>query len=248
MVGIRLENASASYFIHASRKPVVNGAQSVGAEIRSRGRFIEICALQNISLTMEPSDRVGLVGINGSGKSTLLKILARCLSVQSGTVQIEGSVCPQFSLSSGMHATLSGRANASLKCLYHGVSIRNIPERLESIKELSGLGEYFELPIRSYSAGMRSRLAMSLMSIMSGDIIIMDEWISAADATVNKTANELQTKLLSSASILVAASHSERVLRDWTDRLIWLEHGEILEDGPIDHVLKNYQDYVKKST
>ena len=191
--------------------------------------------------------RIALVGLNGSGKTTLLKILAKCLAVQSGTVEIEGSICPQFSLLSGMRATLSGRSNATLKCLYQGVSMRKIPERVEAIKELSGLGEYFELPIKTYSAGMRSRLAMSLMSIMSGDIVIMDEWIGAADATVNEIANKLQTRLLNSAQILIIASHSTQVLRDWTDRLIWLDHGKIMDDGSIEPVIKAYQKYVTKA-
>ena len=247
MVGIRLDNVSVSYFIHGSRKSNTAGDLSIGAEIRSKGRFLEIRALQNISITMNPGDRVGLVGINGSGKSTLLKVCARCLSAQSGTVEIEGSICPQFSLASGMRPTLSGRGNAILKCLYHGVSLRQIPERTEAIKELSGLGEYFELPMKTYSAGMRSRLTMSLMIIMSGDIVILDEWISVADASIHEVANKLQSNLLHSASILVAASHSQKVLREWTDRLIWLNNSEVMEDGPIEPVMKAYQKFVKES-
>lgn len=246
MVSIHLKDVSANYLVYgASSKTKSVGVQTVGAEIRSKGRFLEIQALKGISLDLKKGDKVGLVGINGSGKSTLLKVLAKCLSISSGTIEIEGSLCPQFSLASGMRQPLSGRGNSVLKCLYHGVPMRKINQHVEQIKELAGLGEYFEMPVRTYSAGMRSRLAMSLMSIMSGDIVIMDEWISAADATINEIASKLQTNLLSSAEILVMASHSERVLKDWTDRVIWLDHGKIMEDGPIDDVLKSYREFVR---
>ena len=246
MVAIRLNNVSASYFIRASSRSSASKKQTVGAEIAKKGGFLEIRALQDILFSVVPGERIGLVGINGSGKSTLLKVLAKSLSIQSGEMEIEGSICPQFSLASGMRPTLSGRSNTTLKCLYHGVSLRNIPKKVEEMKQLSQLGEYFELPMRTYSSGMRSRLAMSLLSLLSGDIVVMDEWISTADASVSEIVNNLQTKIIDSASILVTASHSEKVLKSWTNRIIWLDRGKILADGPIDDVFKDYQQFIRK--
>lgn len=243
---IEIENASVSYFLRkssASEKAVERG--KVGAAILARKRYLEITALRDISISLRSGMRVGLIGINGSGKSTLLKACAGALSAQSGKIEIQGRVSPQFALGSGLRPELSGRRNAELKCLYMGIPHRSIAARIEEVKELSGLGGYFELPVHSYSAGMRSRLIMSLMRLMKGDILVMDEWISAADASINKTVSRLQTDLIQSSSILVLASHTERILRDWTETLVWLEQGEIKAVGPVDDVYKEYTDWLK---
>ncbi|WP_295808081.1 ATP-binding cassette domain-containing protein [uncultured Nitratireductor sp.] len=242
---IEIENASVSYFMRkvgTSDKASEKG--SVGAQIVVGKRYLEIAALRNISLSLKTGDRVGLIGINGSGKSTLLKVCAGALAIQSGSIEIKGMVSPQFALGSGIKPNLSGRRNTELKCLYMGTPQSKIAAATEEVKELSGLGGYFELPIRSYSAGMRSRLVMSLMRLVRGDILIMDEWISAADASVNKTVSKLQSDLIESSSILIMASHSQRILEDWTTTLLWLDRGEIKAMGPVADVYADYKKWM----
>jgi ABC-type polysaccharide/polyol phosphate transport system ATPase subunit len=246
MASIDITNASVSYFLRAkgdAKKGFERGA--VGAQIIVRQRYLEIAALKNISLNIAHGERVGLIGLNGSGKSTLLKLCAGALATQSGSIEIEGRVSPQFSLGAGIKSPLTGRRNAELKCLYMGTPQRQIAARVDEIKELSGLGGYFELPVSSYSAGMRSRLVMSLMKLVRADILVMDEWIGAADATVNKTVGVLQSDLIKSASILVLASHSQRVLKEWTTTLVWLEQGEIRAKGPVDDVYAEYSAWME---
>lgn len=243
---VEIKDASISYFM---RKP--NNAEkasekgNVGAQILVGKRYLEIAALKNISLSLKSGDRVGLIGINGSGKSTLLKLCAGALAIQSGSINIHGRVSPQFALGSGIKPTLSGRRNAELKCLYLGIPQSKIPGYVEEVKELSGLGGYFELPVRSYSAGMRSRLVMSLMRLVRGDILVMDEWISAADATVNTTVSQLQTELIESSSILIMASHSQRILEEWTSTLIWLDSGQVKALGPVKQIHTEYRKWMK---
>jgi ABC-type polysaccharide/polyol phosphate transport system ATPase subunit len=249
MASIDIKNASVSYFLRkrggSAEKKLSRG--SVGASIVVGKRYLEINALRNVSLSLKTGDRVGLVGINGSGKSTLLKLCSGALAVQSGSIDISGRVSPQFALGSGIKPNLTGRRNAELKCLYMGTSQRTIQSRVEEVKELSELGGYFELPVHTYSAGMKSRLVMSLMNLVHADILIMDEWINAADASVNKTVNALQSRLIESASILVMASHSQRVLRDWTDSLVWLDQGEIKGYGPFKEVYREYKYWTEKT-
>ncbi|MCD7061410.1 ABC transporter ATP-binding protein [Pelagibacterium xiamenense] len=243
---IEIENASVSYFMRKtgnSEKASEQGA--VGAQILVGKRYLEITALRNISLSLKTGDRVGLIGINGSGKSTLLKVCAGALAVQSGSITIEGRISPQFALGSGIKPDLSGRRNAELKCLYMGTPQSKIAGHVEEVKELSGLGGYFELPVRSYSAGMRSRLVMSLMRLVRGDILVMDEWISAADASVNKTVSKLQSELIASSSILVMASHSQRILEDWTETLLWLDRGEVKAMGPVSEIYAEYKKWME---
>jgi ABC-2 type transport system ATP-binding protein/lipopolysaccharide transport system ATP-binding protein len=117
---------------------------------------------------------------------------------------------------------------------------------VKEVKELSGLGGYFELPVHTYSAGMKSRLVMSLMRLVRGDILVMDEWISAADASVNETANRLQAELITSTSILLIASHSRPILEEWTNRLVWLDRGEVRAVGGVAEVLKEYHAWAAK--
>ena len=248
MSSIEIKNASVSYFLrHAgnrkgkSKKRRKLERNAVGGQIIERARYLEIAALKDINLSFKEGDRVGLIGVNGSGKSTLLKLCSGALSVQSGSIEIEGRVSAQFSLGAGVIRALSGRRNVELKCLYMGTPQRTIQDRVEEVKELSGLGGYFELPVSTYSAGMRSRLVMSMIRLVRADILIMDEWIGAADDTVNKTVGKLQRDLIESASLLILASHSERVLKQWVKTLIWLDAGEIKAYGPIDEVYAEYR-------
>ena len=242
MAKIKIENVSVNYFLRKRgdvKKMVERGA--VGAEVIVGKWFLEVAALKQVSVSIRDGDRVGLVGINGSGKSTLLKLCAGALGHQSGRVTIEGKVSPQFKLGAGLQNKLSGRQNAELKCLYMGAPQRSLRRLVEEVKEISGLGGYFELPLHSYSAGMRSRLVMSLLRLVRGDILIMDEWINAVDPSLHATVGGLQAQLIERTRILLLASHSRRVLEEWVERLIWLDNGRIRADGPIREVYAEYQ-------
>jgi ABC-type polysaccharide/polyol phosphate transport system ATPase subunit len=243
MASIDIENAFVSYYlrkrVEAKAADLKRG--SVGAPIVSSGSHVEIQALRDVSLHFKDGDRVGLVGLNGSGKSTLLQLCAGALSAQKGTIRVDGKVSPQFSLGAGIKRTLSGRRNAELKCLYMGTPQRQIAARVEEIKELSGLGGFFELPVSSYSAGMRSRLVMSLIRLVKGDILVMDEWIGTADGTVNKAVGQLRRELLESSSLLIMASHAERVLKEWVTTLVWLDAGEVRAVGSVDEIYPEYR-------
>lgn len=242
MASIEIRNASVSYFMRNTggrRARLERG--SVGAPIVAKGRYLEIAALREINLSLRDGDRVGLIGLNGSGKSTLLKLCAGALATQSGSVSVEGKVSPQFSLGAGIRGALTGRRNTELKCLYMGTPQRSIPARVEEIRKLCGLGGYFELPVSSYSAGMRSRLIMSMLKLVRPEILIMDEWIGAADATVNKTLSGLKKELIEASSILLLASHSRQVLGEWTNSLLWLDQGQVMAHGPVDEVYSAFQ-------
>lgn len=247
MSSIEIKDASVSYFLrHKGEKNRSLERGAVGGQIIVRPRYLEIAALKDVSLSLKEGDRVGLIGLNGSGKSTLLRLCSGALSVNSGTVEIEGRVSAQFSLGAGIRPTLSGRRNTELKCLYMGTPQRSIAERVEDVKALSQLGGYFELPVSSYSAGMRSRLVMSMIRLVRPDILIMDEWIGAADGSVNKIVGRLQRDLLESASMVILASHSERVIKDWATSVVWLDGGKIEAVGPVDEIYPEFQKFMAK--
>lgn len=243
-----MKDVSVSYFLRKggdSSKATERG--SVGAQVLIGKRYLEITALRNITLSIREGDRIGLVGTNGSGKSTLLKLCAGALSVQSGTIEVVGKVSPQFSLGSGLKQNLSGRQNTALKCLYMGVPQRDVSRYVEEVKELSGLGGYFELPIQSYSAGMKSRFVMSLLRLVRGEILIMDEWVNAADPSLGAAVGGLQEQLIKRAKILLLASHSRRILEEWVDKLVWLDRGELRAVGSVSDVITEYQEWLAAS-
>lgn len=246
MVGIRLKDVCVSYFLRKQNKTAEKiGESVVGAQILVGRKYIEIPALRSVNLEFREGDRIGLVGVNGSGKSTLLKLCSAAVSAQSGKVEIEGRVSPQFSLGAGLKGALTGRQNTELKCLYLGIPQGRITDYTNEIKDLSGLGGYFELPIDTYSAGMRSRLIMSLLRLVRGEILIMDEWINAVDPTLNATVGGLQSDLINNSKILLLASHSRRVLEEWVDKIVWLHKGEVREFGKFEDVYSRYQKWIK---
>ncbi len=245
MTSINIKNATVSYLIRQVRPSKVSLSQGrVGGRISRYRRYVEITALDNVSLCLKKSDRIGLIGANGSGKTTLLYLCAGAIAAKQGTVEITGRVAPQFSMMAGIRQELSGRLNAELKSLYLGVSQHQIEEKIERIKELSGLGGYFELPVSSYSQGMRSRLVVSMLTLVEKDILVMDEWIGAADASLLTTTNSLQEELIERSDITIIASHSSAIVERWASKLIWLDAGKIRQFGPVNQVLDNYKNWV----
>lgn len=219
MTRIVASGVDASYFIrklHRSSAPLPHG--SVGAPIVVGRRYLEIKALQDITVTLEQGDRVGSVGMK-EWQVHLPSPLRRSARRPEGEHRHRGPGQPAILPRAGIRNALTGRRNAQLKCLYMGVPLRSIARRVQEVGQLSGLGEYFDLPVPTYSQGMRSRLVMSLLRLMRGNILVLDEWISVADASLMESLNRLQSDLLSNSDIVVMASHAKPVLMQWTNSI-----------------------------
>src|SRR5690606_5073699 len=155
--------------------------------------IVEVQALSDVSLDLKEGDRLGLVGRNGAGKSTLLKVLAGLVHPQRGGVRVEGRVAPLLTRGLGIHPELSGANNIELPMRLLGATEAEIKRAKRDVPEWSGLGEFIHLPVRTYSAGMRARLLFAICTAVRGEILIMDEWLSAGDADfVNKAQERLK--------------------------------------------------------
>jgi len=207
---------------------------------RDEQRRVTVRALSDISARLEVGDRVGLVGQNGSGKSTLLKLLAGIYRPTSGTLSREGVVGSLLDISLGMSPDATGRENIYLRGVLQGLSRREITQLVPGIIEFSGLGDFIELPMRTYSSGMLLRLAFSISTVLSPDILLMDEWLAVGDAAFQAKAEERLHEVVSRTSILVIASHSANLIRSQCNRVIYLEHGRLIADGTPDDVLPLY--------
>ncbi|KJV08258.1 hypothetical protein VZ95_18950, partial [Elstera litoralis] len=170
-------------------------------------------ALNKINLHLKDGDRLGLVGVNGAGKTTLLRALAGTYPPVSGRIRAQGRIASLLDVSLGLDYELSGLQNIYLKGMFHGLNRRAIDARLDEVIDFADLGEFINLPVRTYSSGMVLRLAFSIITSMEPDIILMDEWVSVGDSHFIERATERLESFVGKSSILVLASHSEDLIR-----------------------------------
>ncbi|RYE43248.1 MAG: ABC transporter ATP-binding protein [Hyphomicrobiales bacterium] len=232
MALISLKNVSVSFPIYgagsASLKKTLASSVTGGRFGKETGVNV-VQALSNINLELKSGDRLGLVGHNGAGKSTLLRALAGVYEPSAGEFVREGTVASLIDPALGIEADASGIENIMLRGLVMGLSKRQIDDLTPSICEFSGLGEYVNMPVRTYSTGMLMRLAFSISTSVEADILLMDEWLSVGDADFTAKAEQRMKDVVAKSGILVLASHSPELIAKECNRVIHLEHGRIVE-------------------
>ena len=189
-------------------------------------------ALRDVSFRLGRGDRLGLIGGNGAGKTTLLRILAGIYEPVIGSLHVQGSLNALLDPNLGMNPDLTGRENIMLRGLYNGMSKPAIRRLEEDVQDFAGLAEFLDLPVRLYSSGMVVRLGFGLATAISPEILLMDEWFLAGDASFLEKARSRLESVVRGAEILVLSSHMEGIVLDWCTRVIWLDQGRIREDGP----------------
>jgi ABC-2 type transport system ATP-binding protein len=213
----------------------------VGGNIETAARVPIIEALRDITLNLEHGARVGLVGHNGAGKSTLLRLLAGIYEPTRGIADVRGRVAPVFDLGVGMDPEISGLENIIVRGLFLGMTRKEMEERIDDIADFTELGDFLRMPLRTYSTGMRIRLALGVVTSIDPEILILDEGIGAVDAAFLSKSKKRLAELVERAGLLVFASHSDEFLRDLCDTAIWMEHGRIRKHGEIEEVLRAYK-------
>lgn len=223
-----LENSNRSL-----KKAVINF--STGGRIaQDAGRPASVMALDGLTFNFGEGDRVGLIGHNGSGKTTLLRVLSGIYAPVRGDLQVRGRVASLLDASMGLDTDATGFENIYLRGILDGLSRKAILSRIDEIAEFSELGDYLNLPVRTYSSGMMLRLAFAISTSVEADILIMDEWLSVGDEGFAKKASERLESLVGKASILVLASHSFDLVEKVCNRIIRLEHGRIVEERVVE--------------
>lgn len=208
---------------------------------------IVVEALRDVSLSFSAGDRVALVGANGAGKTTLLRTMAGIYEPVVGTVRWSGRVSPMFDIGLGIDSDLSGLENIRLRALILGISSEAIAERMADIAEFTELNEYLDLPVRTYSSGMMTRLTFAVATCFAPEILLMDEWIVAGDASFMSKAEERLASFVADASILVLASHSAEICRRWCNKAVWMDRGAVRASGGIEDIMVAYEAEMKRS-
>jgi ABC-type polysaccharide/polyol phosphate transport system ATPase subunit len=202
---------------------------------------VVVRALDSVDIRFDSGDRIGLIGHNGAGKSTLLRVLAGIYSPTGGTVEREGKVVPLLDISLGMDDNSTGRQNIRLRGLLLGMSDKEIRAKQQEIADFCELGDYLDLPIRTYSSGMKVRLAFAVSTAVDAQILLLDEVMGVGDASFMHKAQDRLADLHSRAEIVVLAMHSNTEIRRVCNKALWMERGRVRAFGPVEGVVSAYE-------
>ena len=186
---------------------------------------------EDVSFEIHEGERVGLIGHNGAGKSTLLRALSNVYAPTAGRAEIVGEIGSLVDIGLGIDGEATGRENIFIRGALLGLKRKEIEERFDEIVEFSELGEFINMPVRTYSSGMHLRLAFAVATIIRPEILLMDEWLSVGDAAFNEKAERRLNDLVQSSRILVIASHSRELIEKTCNRAMWFEHGRLKMDS-----------------
>lgn len=248
VASIELANVSVNFPIYDSSTRSLKKrlmATKVGGNLDSdqgSARVSVVHALSDIDLSLRHGDRIALVGHNGAGKTTLLRVLAGIYEPCAGRITVTGSVVPLFDITLGMDPESTGYENIVLRGLFLGLTRQQINDRMDDIAEFTELGDFLSVPIRTYSTGMRMRLAFAVATSIDPDILLMDEGIGAGDAAFLEKASQRLHEFTNRAAIIVLASHSEELVRKMCDTAVLMDHGRLKQVGPANEVLAGYRE------
>jgi ABC-2 type transport system ATP-binding protein/lipopolysaccharide transport system ATP-binding protein len=213
-------------------------AIGTGGSIQRGAGRITVEALKDISLNLDHGDRLAIVGHNGAGKTTLLRVMAGVYEPTQGRVRVTGRVSTIFDFTLGLDFDATGYENIALQGMLLGLSRREIGALVDEIGVFTDLGAYLDMPIRTYSSGMLTRLAFAVATSVDPEVLLIDEWIATGDAEFFQRAEERLHALVERAGILVLASHIPALMRRYCTKAVWLEHGRLKRVGSVEEVLE----------
>lgn len=218
--------------------------ESFGAKRKRIKNQNDFWALRDINLSVEAGEVVGIIGSNGAGKSTLLKIVAGVMKPTVGSVNVEGNICPMIELGAGFDGDLSARENVFLNGAVMGYSREFIDSKLNDIVAFAELSDFMEVPVKNFSSGMVARLAFSIATMVEPEVLIVDEILSVGDLAFQKKSEEKMRNMIANGTTVLYVSHSLETVRSICDKVLWIEHGQMMEFGKTDDICDNYLKYV----
>jgi len=247
---IKLQNVSIDFPVYvggmnSSFKQKLIEIGTAGKIRRSNERIVIVSALKNIDLTINQGERVGFIGRNGAGKTTLLKTISGFCEPVEGQVSVTGKCTPLFNISAGLDVERTGYENIRFMGTLLGLRPYEIDELIPDIEEFTELGDYLNLPVRTYSAGMQVRLGFAVITGVQTDILLLDEAIGVGDAHFVQKANQRAQGYYNKSGTLVVTSHSNDIIRELCERVIVLKDGRIVMDADTETAIKFYEEMGK---
>ena len=241
MPAIRLEKVTLRYRIPKER--IHSLKEYAIRRIQRRVSYQDFEALKDIDLSVEPGERIGVIGRNGAGKSTLFRIISRILPPSAGRVFVSGRIAPILELGLGFHGELTGRENVMLQGALLGFSRAEVRRRLDRIVSWAELEDFIDAPTRTYSTGMSARLAFSVATDIDPDILLVDEALSVGDEKFQRKCEERMQGFHDRGKTMMLVSHSLSQIRENCDRVIWLHHGRMVCDADAASVTEAYHQW-----
>ncbi len=235
-LALRVDNVTKSFRIHQERASSLKQYLASGG----RNRYENFLALRNVSFDVREGEAVGVVGHNGSGKSTLLKCMAQILTPNEGSIGIYKKMAALLELGAGFHQELSGRDNVYLNASILGMRRKEIAERFDQIVEFSGLEDFIDSPVKTYSSGMYVRLAFAVAINVDPELLLVDEILAVGDVTFQQKCLEKFVDFRERGRTLVLVTHNGDTVREFCDRAIWIDHGVIKRDGNPSEIVDEY--------
>lgn len=250
-LAVKVENVWKEYQIrhpfespNTSLKEVLNKPFNWLIKNNNAGRYRKekevFWALQDVSFEIEHGESVGIIGRNGAGKSTLLKLISRITRPSRGKLAIYERVNSLLEIGTGFNTELSGRDNVYLNGSFLGMSNQEIKSKFDEIVAFSEIEQFIDTPVKYYSSGMFVRLAFSIAVHLTPELLLLDEVLAVGDAGFQNKSQEKMKQMLGSGATIILVSHNERAIRETCKRAIWLDHGQIVMDGPSEVVEKQY--------
>ena len=236
---IQAENVSMRYRMAHDRVKSIK--EYLVQLVQGKIKYEEFWALRNVSFEVKKGEVLGIVGHNGAGKSTLLKVISGIMKPTNGRVTVNGTVVPMLELGSGFDYDLTGRENVFLNGAILGYSEKFLKAKYEEIVEFSELGQFIDVPLRNYSSGMVVRLAFSIATVVNPDILIVDEILAVGDADFQAKSKKRMLELMSGGTTVLFVSHSLDQIREMCNRVLWLNHGEVMALGDTREVSDAYE-------
>jgi ABC-type polysaccharide/polyol phosphate transport system ATPase subunit len=242
-LAVKVQNLHITYRTTFERKPTLKTALlRLG---RGERGVVEVEAVKDVSFEVPNGTAMGIIGSNGAGKSTLMRAMAGILPPTKGSIEVWGKASTLLALGVGFNNTLSGRENIVLGGLATGLSRAEVEERADEVAEWTELGEFIDMPMRTYSSGMSARVGFSVAVHMKPDILMIDEALSTGDAKFREKANAKMSELRDSARAMFLVSHGLNSIKEMCTEAIWLNKGELMMRGEPDEVIDAYMKFVK---
>lgn len=237
---IKLENVSMKFNLGIEKNFSIKEAFISFFDRKRRPKTTEFWALKDVSFNIKKGEVIGLIGSNGAGKSTLLKVVSGVMKPTKGKITVNGVISPMIELGAGFDPELTARENIYLNGAILGYSKQFIDDKFDEIVEFSELRDFLDAPVKNFSSGMVAKLAFSIATIVSPEILIVDEILSVGDIKFQEKSKNKMLELIRGGTTVLYVSHSLESIKELCSRVVWLEHGQIVKIGETKKICDEY--------
>lgn len=237
---IKLEHVSMKFNLGIEKNFSIKEAFIAFFDRKRKPKKTDFWALKDVSFSVKKGEVVGLIGSNGAGKSTLLKVVSGVMKPTEGKVTVNGVISPMIELGAGFDPELTARENIYLNGSILGYSKEFLDDKFDEIVEFSELRDFLDVPIRNFSSGMVAKLAFSIATIVNPEILIVDEILSVGDIKFQEKSKNKMLEMIKGGTTVLYVSHSLESIRELCNRVVWLEHGQVVKIGNVDELCDEY--------